>query len=186
MSRWSRNPMPVSQRARPAPSRSSETRSAVSVLVRTTYAVRPEAGAARPRAPRAGRRSPRGRRSVMRMPPLTSRTTSPCSSNVCAERLVGAEEDEVAVAFRAVVTGRDERSAHAFPLGDRVRDVDPRVAQRCRADPGRRTAARSRAAGAARAPPPPPARRPPSRREATRSRRPSRASAGRSDSAAQR
>ena len=103
-----------------------------------------------------------------------------------AERLLGAEEDEVAVALRAVVPGRDERSAHAFPLGNRVRDVDPRVAQRCGADPSRRTAHARGRRGEARAPPPPPARRPPSRREATRSRRPSRASAGRSDSAAQR
>ena len=36
-----------------------------------------------------------------------------------AERLVGAEEDEVAVALRAVVTGRDESGTHPFPLGER-------------------------------------------------------------------
>ena len=74
----------------------------------------------------------RGRRSVIRMPPLTTRTTSPCSSRRRAERLVGAEEDEVAVALRAVVPGRDERGAHAFPLGDR------RPRRRCAARAARR------------------------------------------------
>ena len=74
--------MPVVQLVRPEPSRSSDTRSAVSVLVRATYAVRPSAGAVA--APSAARRTSfsRGLRSVIRMPPLTTRTTSPCSSSV--------------------------------------------------------------------------------------------------------
>ena len=57
-----------------------------------------------------------------------------------AERLVGAEEDEVAVTLRAVVPGRDERSTHPFPLGEGVGDVDARRSQGCGADPGGRSA----------------------------------------------
>ena len=67
---------------RPEPSRSSDTRSAVSVLVRDD--VRGAALCGSAAAPSAARRTSfsRGLRSVIRMPPLTTRTTSPCSSSV--------------------------------------------------------------------------------------------------------
>ena len=74
------------------------------------------------------------------MPPLTTRTTRPCSSSVAPSGSLGAEEDEVAVPLGAVVAGRDESGSHPFPLGDRLRDVDARVAQGRSADPGGRTA----------------------------------------------
>ena len=135
--RWSRKPTPVATRARPSPSRSSETRSAVSVLVRTTSASRPGAGGAA--APSAARRTSfsRGRRSVIRIPPPVSRTTTPRASRSGPSDGV-ADEDEVAVTRSRVVACGRERVADAPALGVRRLDVEARFPQGRRRNPGGR------------------------------------------------
>ena len=68
---------------RPSRRGRATTRSAVSVLVRATYAVRPSAGAAAgPERREEDVVLDEACRSVIRMPPLTTRTTRPCSSSV--------------------------------------------------------------------------------------------------------
>ena len=86
--------MPVVQLVRPEPSRSSDTRSAVSVLVRATYAVRPSAGAQRPER----EEDVVSREAAKRDPDAAAHHAyDDPAPRACAERLVGAEEDEIAV-----------------------------------------------------------------------------------------
>ncbi len=73
------------------------------------------------------------------MPPFTTRTTSPNSSRVAPSGSRNGRRRNCR-AFRAVVAGRDESGAHPLSLGDRLGDVDTRIAQGCCADPCRRTA----------------------------------------------
>ena len=129
VSRWSRKPMPVAMRARPRPSRSSETRSAVSAVVRTTSAERVSAG--------DGRGSERGEDAVVlrrqadrdAKRPARRRTTSPCASQLVGA-VGAADDDEVPGRGRAVEAGGEQSRAHPLSLGDRLLDVEPRVAER--------------------------------------------------------
>ena len=176
-----------SRRARgPAPSRSSTIRSAVSVLVRTTSAVRPRR--------RAGRRAERGEQEVV-LRRAAQRDADPLGEGAddepgrlepLRERLVRAHPDEVAV----TPPGSRNRRRRGRRGPARARRPSPRRRAAARAARRRRSAqrvrTRSQAAGGARALTPSRAQPRRSRRGARRGRTPSRASAARSGSAARR
>ncbi len=178
--------MPVATRARPVPSRTSEIRSAVSAVVRTTSGgtagSRLRRSAERGEDPVVLGRQPHGDPDRVR----EAADDEPLRLEPLGKPggVLRADEDEVRVDRRAVVAGGDERGPHPLPLGDRLarrRAVAARSAAAAIRAAGARDRAPARGGGRARGRSP--GERPRSRPAARRARTPSRACGAQSGSA---